>query len=251
MNVIVTFAVRSELAPWLRLRTFRRREVNGWTSYETTIAGTAVHAVLTGIGPSHAKKAIRAALRSRPDAVLASGLAGALKPCFGVGDVLAARLVHFDGTDQHVSSSEDLLDLAIDCGAKAVDSFISRNAIARTAGEKAVLGSLADAVDMESFAILTEARRSGVPAIALRSIADTSECDLPCDFSKMVDERGQIRLWRVALEPICAPQRVPALIRFALASHRAASRLARFLDRYLEVLAETRGHWQLAQVRRI
>ena len=240
MNVIVTFAVRSELAPWLRLRTFRRRAVEGWTFYETTIAGTAVHALLTGIGPSHAKEAIRAALESRPDAVLASGLAGALKPSFGVGDVLAARLVHFDRTDQHVSSSEELLDLAIDCGAKAVDSFISGNTIVRTAEEKAVLGRLADAVDMESFAILTEARRAAVPAIALRSVADTSECDLPSDFSKMVDERGQIRMWRVALEPICAPQRVPALIRFALASHRAASRLARFLDRYLDVLANVR-----------
>ncbi len=240
MNVIVTFAVHSELTPWLRLRRFRRRAVNGWTSYETTIAGTAVHALLTGIGPSHAKEAIRAALGSRPDAVLASGLAGALKPSFGVGDVLAARHVHFEGTDQYVSSSKELVDSAIECGAKAVDSLISGNTIVRTAEEKAVLSSLADAVDMESFTILTEACRSEVPAIALRSISDTSECDLPCDFSKMVDERGQMRMWRMALEPLRAPQRIPALIRFALASHRAASRLAWFLDRYLKVLAHTR-----------
>lgn len=237
MNVVVTFAVRWELAPWLRLRAFRRVAVKGWTSYETTIAGAAVHVVLTGIGPSHAKEAIRAALGSKPDAVLASGLAGALKRSYGVGDVLAARLVHPERTDQHVSSSEELLDSAIACGAKAVDSFLSANTIARTAKEKAVLGSLADAVDMESFAILTEAGRSGVPAIALRSVADTGEYDLPCDFSKMVDERGRLRMWRMALEPICAPQRFPALIRFAIAGHRAASRLARFLDRYLEVLA--------------
>jgi nucleoside phosphorylase len=247
MKVVVTFALRSELAPWLRLRAFHRMAAKGWRFYETTIAGTEVRAVLTGIGPSHAKEAIRVALGSRPDAVLASGLAGALKPCYGVGDVLAARVVHSDRTDQHVSSSEELLDLAIGCGAQAVDSFISRNTIARTAEEKAILGSLADAVDMESFVVLTEARRSGVPALALRGVADTGECDLPCDFSNMADERGRMRMWRMALEPFCAPQRAPALIRFAIASHRAASRLARFLDRYLEVLAETREPWRFPQ----
>jgi nucleoside phosphorylase len=243
MNVVVTFAVRSELAPWLRLRTFRRMAVEGWSFYETRIAGADVIAVLTGIGASHAKEAIRLALRSkRPDAVVASGLAGALKPTYGVGDVLTARLVRSDCADQQVSSSDELLSLAVECGAKAVDSFISVNAIARTVEEKARLGGLAEAVDMESLAILTETRRSRVPAIALRSVADTSQCDLPCDFSKMVDERGRMRMWRVALESICAPQRLPALIRFAIASHLAARHLARFLDGYLEILAKSRGH---------
>jgi len=239
MKVVVTFAVRSELAPWLRLRVFRPVRVAGLSCYATTMAGGEVLAVLTGIGASHAALAIRHVLKARlPDAVVASGLAGALKPAHGVGDVLVARLVRADSADQQVSCSDALLRLAVGCGARAVDSFVSANAIARTAEDKARLGNRAEAVDMESLAILTETHRTGIPAVALRSVADTAQCDLPCDFSKMVDERGRMRLWRVALEPLRTPQHLPALIRFARASHRAACRLAGFLDGYIDALSK-------------
>jgi nucleoside phosphorylase len=237
MNVVVTFAVRSELAPWLRLRVFRQVKAEALECYETTIAGAGVLAVVTGMGTANAAQAIRQVLNTRPpDAVVASGLAGALKPAYGVGDVLAARFVRSDRGDQQVSSSDALLRLAVECGAKAVDSLVSASAIARTVEDKARLSGLADVVDMESLAILTETRRAGIAAVAVRSVADTAQCDIPCDFSKMLDERGRIRLWRAALEPVRAPQRLPALVRFALASHRAARLLAGFLDGYVEAL---------------
>ncbi|MGA2078252.1 MAG: hypothetical protein ABSH52_32585 [Terriglobia bacterium] len=241
MNVVVTFAVRSELAPWLRLRAFRPVKPEGLECYETTMPGAVVLAVLTGMGAANAARAIRHVLNARlPDAVVASGLAGALKPEYGVGDVLVARFVRSDRGDQQVRSSDVLLRLAVECGAKAVDSLVSANAIARTVEDKARLGGFADAVDMESLAILTETRRAGIAAVAVRSVADTAQCDIPCDFSKMLDERGRIRLWRLALEPLRAPHRLPALIRFALASHRAACRLAGFLDGYMEALLKSR-----------
>ena len=241
MNVVVTFAVRSELAPWLRLRVFRPVKAEGLECYETTMAGAEVLAVVTGMGAANAAEAIRQVLKTRlPDAVVASGLAGALKPAYGVGDVLAARVVRSDRGDQQVSSSEALLRLAVECGARAVDFLVSTNAIVRTVEDKARLGGFAEAVDMESLAILTETRRAGIAAVAVRSIADTAQCDIPCDFSKMLDERGRMRLWRVALEPLRTPQRLPALIRFALASHRAACRLAGFLDGYVEALLKSR-----------
>ena len=241
MNVVVTFAVRSELAPWLRLRVFRPVKAVGLECYETTMKGSEVLAVVTGMGAANAARAIRHVLNSRlPDAVVASGLAGALKPAYGVGDVLAARVVRSDRGDRQVSSSEALLRLAVECGAKAVDSLVSANSIARTVEDKARLGGFAEAVDMESLAILTETRRAGIAAVAVRSIADTARCDIPCDFSKMLDERGRMRLWRLALEPLRTPHRLPALIRFALASHRAARCLAGFLDAYVEALLKSR-----------
>lgn len=241
MNVVVTFAVCSELAPWLRLRVFRPVRVDGLPCYETTTADAEVLAVVTGIGASNASRVIRHVLNSRsPNVVVVSGLAGALNPAYEVGDVLAPRLVRSDLADQQVRSSGALLRLAVECGAKAVDSLVSVNAIARTADDKARLAGLAEAVDMESLAILTETRRAGIAAVAVRSVADTAQCDLPCDFSKMVDERGRMRLWRLALEPLRTPQHLPALIRFAIASHRAACRLAGFLDRYMEALLKGR-----------
>ena len=241
MNVVVTFAVRSELAPWLRLRAFRPVKAQGLECYETTMTGAEVLAVVTGMGAANAAHAIQHVLNARlPDAVVASGLAGALKPEYGVGDVLVARFVRSDRGDQQVGSSDALLRLAVECGARAVDSLVSANSIARTVEDKARLGGLADAVDMESLAILTETRRAGIAAVAVRSVADTAQYDIPCDFSQMLDERGRMHLWRLAIEPLRTPQRLPALIRFALASRRAACRLAGFLDGYMEALLKSR-----------
>jgi len=240
MNVVVTFAVRSELAPWLRLRVFRRAKISSLECYETAAPGGEVTAVVTGIGAANANRAIRQALKARlPHVVVASGLAGALKPAYGVGDVLAARLVRSEGDDQPVKSSDALLQAAVECGAKAVNALVSVNVILRTAEDKARLRDLADAVDMESLAILTETRRAGIAAVAVRCIADTAQCDLPCDFGKMVDPYGRIRLWQAALEPLRAPQRIPAMLRFAIASHQAARRLAGFLDGYVEAILKT------------
>jgi len=241
MNVVLTFAVRSELAPWLRLRAFRAVKAERLECYETAIPGSEVLAAVTGVGSSNAARAMRYILKARmPDAVVASGLAGGLKPKYGVGDVLAARCVRSERGDQQVSSSDALLRLAVERGAKAVDSMVSASAIVRTVEDKARLGELADAVDMESLAILTETRRAGIAAVAVRCVADTAGFDIPCDFSKMLDERGGMRLWRLALEPLRAPHRLPVLIRFALASRRAACRLAEFLDGYVEAVVKSR-----------
>lgn len=233
MNVLVTFALRSELAPWLRRRTFRRVPLGPYVSYETSLAGSTVRALLTGVGPAHARDAIRAALDPRPDVALASGLCGALKPSLEVGEILTPRLVHFEGTDQALAGSPDWLDLAVRCGAQAVDAFITTPAVAGTKEAKAALGSYADAVDMESFPILDEALRAGIPALALRCVSDASHTVLPWDFSRLLDARGRLDPWQVALELLRAPQAIPSLLRFARASHRATRRLAQFLDLFL------------------
>ena len=166
-----------------------------------------VRALLTGVGPAHAREAIRAALDPRPDVVLASGLCGALKPSLEVGrQLLTPRLVHSEGTDQALAGSPDWLDLAVRCGAQAVDAFITTPAVAGTKEAKAALGSYADAVDMESFPILDEALRAGIPALALRCVSDASHTVLPWDFSRLLDARGRLApgRWR---SNFCAPRK--------------------------------------------
>jgi nucleoside phosphorylase len=237
MNVLVTFALRFELAPWLRRRPFRRAKLGRYPCYETTLAGATVRALLTGVGPAHAQAAMRAALATRPDAVLASGLSGGLKPSLDAGEVIAPRIVRSTDADHTLTCSPHLLDLAVRCGAQAVAAFISTTTIARTREAKAALSNYADAVDMESFPILAEALHAGLPALALRCVSDSSRSDLPCDFSRMLDARGQLNPWQLALEPLRNPKAIPSLLRFARAGHRAAVRLAQFIDVYLEHLA--------------
>ncbi len=43
----------------------------------------------------------------------------------------------------------------------------------------------ADAVEMESFAVLSRARANGVPGIAIRAVSDTVDEDLPLGMNEV------------------------------------------------------------------
>ena len=103
------------------------------------------------------------------------------------------------------------------------------------------MAEFGDAVDLESYAVLTEATRRGVPAVALRAVSDTWEADLPYDFERTLDDRGQVRLGALIAQVVWRPQRLAALVRLGRDSRRAAARLAQFLDLYVESVATQMG----------
>jgi len=231
MKVLVTFAVDSEFAPWRRRHGFVRIG-SAPASFAATIGGIHARVVLTGMGQERALAAARASFALRPDICISAGLAGALRPGFQPGDVLAARLVSEAGQPLAVASHGDLLSEARACGAQVVERFATSNTIVARAEEKRALGAEADAVEMESYAILVEAARHGVPAVAIRAVSDTVDFDLPYDFSSAGDEEGRIRASRVIWQVLRRPAGVPSLLRFALDCRLGARKLAAFLDVY-------------------
>lgn len=192
--------------------------------------------VLTGMGQERAQVAIRAAFALRPDICISAGLAGALRPGFRPGDVLAARLVSEAGEPLAVASHRDLLSEARACGAQVVERFVTSKTIVAHAEEKRVLGAEADAVEMESYAILAEAARHGVPAVAIRAISDAMDFDLPYDFSGADDGQGHIRAGKVIWRVLQRPSGFPALLRLARDCRIGARKLAEFLDVYASSL---------------
>ena len=61
---------------------------------------------------------------------------------------------------------------------------------------------------MESYTILAEAARYGVPSVAVRAISDTADFDMPYDFESTCDGRGQIRISRMVMQMLRRPVRV-------------------------------------------
>jgi adenosylhomocysteine nucleosidase len=232
MKVVVTFAVDEEFAPWRRLGGFKqvRRGPAAW--YEVAHPDMTVRAVVTGMGAGPAREAARDALLDGVDVCISSGLAGALRPEYAVGAILVAEIIVKDGEPVAVASDRELVKLARQCGAHDAVRFLSTGEIVATAAEKRRLGDHADAVEMESLAVLAEAALRGVPAVAIRAISDAVETDLPYDFSKACDERGRIRRGGVLRQIVRRPSRFPALLRFAGDCRGAARKLALFLDAY-------------------
>ena len=104
------------------------------------------------------------------------------------------------------------------------------------ADEKAALGREADAVDMESFVVIDEAISRGIPAIAIRVIADAADEDLPLDFTWALRRDGTISLWRAIGQAMSRPARWPRIVRAGLSYGRALEELAIFLDRFVAAL---------------
>ncbi|HYR91639.1 MAG TPA: hypothetical protein VE422_46730 [Terriglobia bacterium] len=236
LRIIVTFAVRAEFAPWRRLRRFKRLRESGASIYSTQSGEGEIYVVLTGIGTRGARTELHKLLARPTDICVVSGLAGSLKSQHAAGTILVARAIKRDKTETVITSDRSLVKIATQCGATAVDFFCTADAILNSPPEKLRLGQTADAVEMESFQIMTEAQRNGVRAVALRAVSDPVDRNLPLDFNRVIDEDGEIGWLRALSQVAAAPTRLPQLIRFGFESSRAARKLGHFLDEYVKCL---------------
>jgi len=237
MNILVTFAVQAEFTPWQRRRNFRRLP-GDWPIFESEFGGARVRAILTGMGQSHALEAARRVLPERPDICISTGLAGALRSGFRPGEILVARLVSEAGEPMAVASHRELLSTAVDCGAKQVERFATSRVLVASVEQKRNLGNEAEAVEMESYTILAEAARYGVPSVAVRAISDTADFDMPYNFERACDERGQIRVSGIIKQVLRHPSGLPALLTLARDCRTASRHLANFLDVFAGTLGD-------------
>jgi nucleoside phosphorylase len=247
MKILVTFAVEAEFAPWRKRHPFQvcavapGRSLSEKSLYEAVFSNCSVRVFLTGIGVQNAASAMKAVIQTEADVCISSGLAGALAPAYRVGDIVAARRVSSLGTNSYVSSDGNLLARAADCGAKVANTFITSEKLVVTGDNKRAMSHFGDVVEMESYAVLQAARGLGVPAVAVRAISDAAGEDLPLDFTGVLDDRGRIQMLRMMSGLARRPRRIPGVVRFGLQCHRAAERLADFLDRYISVFSSRKN----------
>jgi len=250
VRILVTFAIENEFEPWRDRRGFQAvkpdpTQIVAPETYAAEIAGAQVTVVLTGAGPRPAAAAVSLALQPTADTMdfcISSGLAGALKPSYRIGQVLAAREVRSGDIEPAepgalLQSSEAMYSFAGECGATPVSRFHTAGRVIGKAVEKKHLGESADAVDMESFVILAEASRRGVPAIAVRAISDLADEELPFDMTGVFTEEGRISMPLVLAQVAKHPQSIGAVMKLGQSAKAAATELASFLDRYVEKLA--------------
>jgi adenosylhomocysteine nucleosidase len=237
MKILVTFAVRAEFAPWQRRRNFVR-VAGDWPVFDAMFGAVRVRAVLTGMGQDHALKAAQRFLAEKPEICVSTGLAGALRDGYRPGDIVAARLVSEVGQPVAVASHSELLSTAVDCGARRIERLATSRTLVTRTEQKRQLGNQAEAVDMESYTILAEAARHGVPGIAIRAVSDTADFDLPFNFARATDARGQIRVAGVVSQVLRRPSGLPGLLKLARDCRLASRRLADFLDAYAGTIAD-------------
>ena len=244
MRVLVTFAVDAEFAPWRNMRRFRSIDYDGLRLWKTEVGDTEITVMVTGIGTEAAAQAMDLMMRMADDdrhfdICISSGLAGALQKGLAPGDIIAPQslIVEYPraGTDtDELKVDVELRKKALAAGAICSDCLFTTSRVFVKASQKQNCASRAQSVDMESFEIVREANAWGARAVVLRAISDTAEEDLPIDFNQTLSKTNEVSVAKVILELAKNPLVLPALLRFAKQSRRAAQRLANFLDSYVQ-----------------
>ena len=242
MRILVTFAVDAEFAPWRQLRRFEKQKERAAEYFAARIGGADVNVLLTGVGGKAAcLETTKIVWDGNVRVCISSGLAGALRGDYRLGDILAAKEVRAVGSKRVVASDAELLLVAEEHGARTVGSFYSAERVIGSAAEKRELGRVADAVEMESGDVLYDASAFAAKVIAIRGISDIVDEDLPMDFNRVMTPSGQVSISKVLGEVVRHPTSVPALIRFGKHGRMAAKELCAFLDRYVEGVVKWLG----------
>ncbi|MGL4314623.1 MAG: phosphorylase [Sphingomonas sp.] len=172
--------------------------------------------------------------------ILSCGIAGALDPALGVGDVVLhiPPFVPSDvegrargaSPDARVSASLDtngLWRLEKLLPEAHHGAILGQDHIAASPAEKARLHAAtgALAVDMESHVAARVAQRHGLPFAAIRVISDTARDALPPAALVGMNPDGSMALGRVLASLARQPTQLPALIRIGRQSGKAFARL--------------------------
>lgn len=195
-------------------------------------AGVEVHLALTGVGkPAAAATTQRMIDRHVPDAVIFTGVAGALEPGLRIGDIgvgigaidadmdlrallPGARLGQLYGGERVFASDPALVSAALSSGAPGLfTAFIaSGSAFLDGPGKRRFIDTvrpqlsamidgcerLPDLIEMEGSAVLQVAAAHRVPALAVRAVSDALDGDAVADFDAFV--RGAVAVYADVVE---------------------------------------------------
>jgi adenosylhomocysteine nucleosidase len=243
MRILVTFAVEAEFAPWRKLRNLAETKISGIPVFRAQVGSAKVDFVITGMGIQNAFRVADALLAEPYQVCITSGFGGSLSETHLVGRILVADAVQELGKSKTRVCARNLVHAAESDGASRVKMFLTSDHVVRTVEEKKALAPFADAVEMESFAVLSAAALHQRSAVAIRVISDSMRSDMPAIVDTAVDEMGRVKIAGVVRYVARHPLQLPALIRLGRDSKTAAEALAHFLEAFIKKLSFSTHGW--------
>jgi len=168
-----------------------------------------------GIGYEAGKRAAEAVIEyAKPDVLIATGLAGGLKPEWTLGRTMVAAEVVDEVTGRRFKT------------AYGEGTVVSSREIARVAKKcDLALRFAADVVDMEGAGVAEVAEAHGLPFLAVKVISDDMDFELP-PLQDFVNAEGKFQGVRFGFWAAWHPQWWPAIVQLKRRSDVAARALA-------------------------
>ena len=183
---------------------------------------------VSGVGPRRAGLAAGALLERGATALLSWGSAGGLSPKLFPGSLILPKIIiASDRSVYHADLSwhTDLCNrlrrhVEFHTGALAESATV-----VQTSAEKAILFKQTGAVgvDMESAAVAAVAQHAGVPFVAVRVVADSTDITLPRSAVNACDEFGRLNFLKLIRGVAGRPKELFSLFRLAR-DYRAAQK---------------------------
>jgi adenosylhomocysteine nucleosidase len=176
-----------------------------------------------GIGHEAGRRAAEAVIEyAKPSYLIATGLAGGLKPEWTLGRTMVAAEVVEEATGRRFKT------------AYGEGTVVSSREIARAAKKRELASRFAaDVVDMEGAAVAEVAEAHGLPFLAVKAVSDEMDFELP-PLQEFVDAEGRFQSVRFGFWAAWHPQWWPAIAQLKRRSDRAASALAGKLREVIE-----------------
>jgi len=193
---------------------------------------------VSGVGPRRASRTSRRLLEKGATALLSWGSAGGLSPKLSPGSLILPKIIiASDRSVYHADPSwhKDLCGRLEGQVEFYTGSLAESAAVLRTPGEKAILFQQTGAigVDMESAAVAAAAQEAGVPFMAVRVVADSTDLTLPRCALNAYDEFGRLNFLKLIRGVAERPKELLPLIRLGR-DYRAAQRTLALVARLIE-----------------
>ncbi len=165
---------------------------------------------------------------AKPSLLIATGLAGGLKPEWTLGRAMVAAEVVDEATERRFKT------------AHGQGTVVSSREIARAAKKRELASRFAaDLVDMEGAAVAEVAEAHGLPFLAVKAVSDEMDFELP-PLQEFVDAEGRFQGTRFGFWAAWHPRWWPVIAQLKRNSDRAAAALA-------EKLREVIAGWETNQ----
>jgi len=176
-----------------------------------------------GIGYEAGKRAAEAVIEyTGPSLLIATGLAGGLKPEWTLGRTMVAAEVVDEATGRRFKT------------AYGEGTVVSSREIARAAKKRELASRFAaDLVDMEGAAVAEVAEAHGLPFLAVKAVSDEMDFELP-PLQGFVDPEGRFQSARFGFWAAWHPRWWPAIVQLKRRSDLAAEKLAERLRNLIQ-----------------
>jgi adenosylhomocysteine nucleosidase len=224
-DIVIVAALEHEIRPLIRnwsRKTFSH-EGRQFTAYESNYAV----AICSGIGPEAGRRAAQAAIVTyAPRLLITAGIAGALVPELKTGETIFPAVVIDAGDSSRHQTAIQQAPIAQSPLARTV--LVSSAQIAGLAEKQRLAKAYgAHAVDMEGAAVARAAQVHQLPFIAIKSISDDVDFELP-DLNPFI-RNGQIQTARFAFHVTVRPWLWPRVYRLARNTRIASENLCAWL----------------------